>query len=58
MYFLVNASRSKPLPIATSNFAVHRSHDVVYWATYCVTLDPKVNGKKSVICDGVPLTAV
>ena len=28
MYFLVNALPPKPLDVATSNFALHRSHDV------------------------------
>ena len=28
MYFIVNASPTKPLDIAASNLKVHRSHDV------------------------------
>ena len=35
MYFLVNASHT-PLDIATSNFAVHRSHDVEGTGQFCV----------------------
>ena len=28
MYFLVNASSSEPLDVATSNLQMHRSHDI------------------------------